>query len=503
MKRLIVFLLIPFTVLLLYYPVIFTYFSQDDFFHFKVSLTDGGLSQFINLFGFHPFAERGIAFYRPIFREALFNVFYSLFGLNPFPFRILQLLILFLNSILAYYLIFKFFKDRYLAFFVAFFYTICSAQVSPLYYLAGGIQVLAATTFLLLTLILILKSSALSFVTFILALGSHELASITPFLISALFFVRFSFSKALRNIWKVLPFFLVLFIYLYLEITRIGFSASEREYQAIFSLKTTLNSYMWYMGWALGLPEMLIDFIFPGFKLNPSLMRYWGNYYMVIFSTFLISLLLLLIGTIYLLIKKNKLFFNKKFLFFVFWFAFSLVPVILLPLHKSTQYLATGLVAFWTIIGLIILNVYQSSRFPLVNLDKIGVKWERQVVRICLILLIISLFILSVTSAILQRTTYWAAERGRYAEQLIKQVTTAYPTLPKGSIIYFENDPNYPFVATDWGSSSKQAAFILNNSDALRLIYKDPSLKVYYEDLDKLPVNYSKDKIHNISAKIF
>ena len=110
---------------------------------------------------------------------------------------------------------------------------------------------------------------------------------------------------------------------------------------------------------------------------------------------------------------------------------------------------------------------------------------------------------LSATSTILQRTTYWAAERGRFAEQLIKQVITAYPTLPKGSIIYFENDPNYPFVATDWGSSSKQASLILNNADALRLVYKDPTLEVYYEDLDKLPGDYSKDKIHNITAKIF
>lgn len=195
MKKFLVFLLIPFSVLILYYPALSTYFSQDDFFHFKVSLTDGSFGQFVNLFNFHSFSEKGIAFYRPIFREGLFNIFYSLFGLNPYPFRILQFLILFLNSILAYYLISNFFRNRYLSFFVAFFYAICSAQVSPLYYLAGGIQVLGATTFLLLTLLLSLKHSPFSFVTFLLALGSHELAAITPFLISALFFVCFPFRK--------------------------------------------------------------------------------------------------------------------------------------------------------------------------------------------------------------------------------------------------------------------------------------------------------------------
>ncbi|OGE72244.1 hypothetical protein A3H40_02590 [Candidatus Daviesbacteria bacterium RIFCSPLOWO2_02_FULL_38_15] len=475
-------LIIFITVLLLYYPAIFTYFSQDDFFHFKVSQTDGSLRQFVNLFTFHPFFEKGIAFYRPIFREAIFNIFYSLFGLNPYPFRIVQFLLLFLNSLLAYHLIYKFFKNKYLSFFVAFFYAICSAQVSPLYYLAGGIQALGTTTFLLLTLILILNNSFFAFITFLLALGSHELTSIIPFLISALLFIQYPFSKALKNVWKVLPFFLVLLIYLYLEITRIGFSASEKQYQTVLSLKTTLNSYIWYTGWALGLPEMLIDFVLPGFKLNPNLMRYWGSYYYIIFSTFLISLLLLSTGSIYLIMKRNKLFFDKKFLFFVFWFVFSLAPVILLPLHKSTQYLETGLVAFWTIIGLIILNIYRLKTL-----------------RIFCIVLIISLFTLSATSAILQRTTYWAAERGRYAKQLIKQLTAVYPVLPKGAIVYFKNDPNYPSLTHEWGSSSKQAALILNNADALRLIYKDPTIKVYYEDLEK--PDYSENNIYPLVAK--
>ncbi len=468
--------------LFLYHPAIFTYFSQDDFFHFKVSQTDGSIVKFINLFGFHSFGERGIAFYRPIFREGLFNIFYSLFGLNPYPFRILQFLLLFLNAYLIYSLITKFFNNKYLSFFVAFFYTVSSAQLSPLYYLAGGMQVLGATTFLLLTLLLTFKNSFLSFFTFLLALASHELASITPFLITTLLFVRYPLKKAIRKAWISIPFFLILFAYLYLEITMIGFSTSEKQYQMVFSLKAILNSYMWYTGWALGLPEMLIDFVSPGFKLNPNLMRYWGSYYYIIFSTFLISLLLLLTSITYLLIKKRN-FLNKQLLFFIFWFLLSLLPVILLPLHKSTQYLETGLAAFWTIIGLIILSIYQLKTL-----------------RIFCVILIASLFTLSATSAILQRTTYWAAERGKYAQQLIKQVTSAYPALPKGSVLYFKNDPNYPFVAKEWGSSSKQAALILNNADALRIVYKDPTLKVYYEDLQK--PDFSQN-LYSLVAKIY
>lgn len=495
MKRNLLFFLIPAAVLFLYYPVIFTYFSQDDFFHFKVSLTDGTLVQFINLFGFHPFSERGIAFYRPIFREGLFNIFYSLFGLNHYPFRLLQFFLLFLNSMLIYILVIKLLKTtssnpstkKHLPYFTSFFYAISAAQVSPLYYLAGGIQVLGATTFLLLSLLLVFKTPAASFIAFLLAIASHELASIIPLLILVLLFIIYPIKQALKKIWLVIPFFLVLSIYLYLEITKIGFSVAEKQYQFIFSLKTLINSYIWYIGWALGLPEMLIDFVFPGFKLNPDLMKYWGNYYQFIFPAFFISISLLLTGAIYLVVKNKQLLFNKIVLFSIFWFFVSLTPVIMLPLHKSTQYLETGLAPFWIVIGFIIFQVFHSLK---------------KFAKAYLFIVVFSLISLSATSAILQRTTYWAAERGKYAQQLIKQVQKTYPTLPKGSTIYFQNDPNYPFIASEWGSSSKQASLILNNQDALRLIYKDPTLNVYYQDKDH--PNLSKEKnVYSLEAKIF
>lgn len=473
MKKNLSFLLIPITVLFLYYPALFTYFSQDDFFHFKVSLTNGSLTQFINLFGFHPFTERGIAFYRPLFREGPFNIFYSLFGLNSYPFRILQFLLLFLNSALVYYLLLKILNNnRNLSLFTAFFYAISSAQVSPLYYLAGGVQVLGATTFLLLTLILVPKRPSLSFFTFLLGLASHELASIIPFLIMFLFFILYPFKKALRRIWQIIPFFLTLFVYLYLEITKIGFSNAEKQYQMVLSLKGAANAYMWYFGWALGLPEMLIDFVFPGFRLNSSLMKYWGNYYIIIFSTFFVSLFLLSLGLVYIVLKRKEIILNKKVFFFLFWFLISLFPVILLPLHKSTQYLETGLPAFWMLIGFIIFGSYQ-----------LFAKLNKKTARLYLFTLIFFLFSLSATSAILQRTTYWAAERGKLAKQLIDQLTSAYPTLPKGAVVYFKNDPAYPFVAKDWGGTSKQASIVLNGNDAIQLLYKDPTIQAFYEDL--------------------
>lgn len=494
------FLIIFAVVLILYYPVLTTYFSQDDFFHFKVSLTDGSFNQFINLFGFHSFSERGIAFYRPVSRELIFNIFYSIFGLNHLPLRILQLSIHLVNIFLSFILIQKIFQKNTLSFFVAFFFGISSAHVGSLYYLAGGIQSLLATTFILLTIIFFidflqkdnLKSKILFFISFLLAISSHELSIAIPILLIGLVLVYNSTQRWKRRILQLWPIFAVTIIYLYLNITKIGFSASEKQYQAVFNIKTIVNSFAWYTGWAFGLPEMLIDFISPGFKLNPTLMRYWGNYFMIIFPTFFLNIIIVISSLTYLFSKKRIIFSNRKFWFLLIWFPASLIPVIFLPLHKSTYYLSPALPSFWGSLGFIIFSAYWHLTK---KLPKLAVT--------LLIIFASSTFLLIATSIWLSNSTYWAATRGRLAKKLINQVVSSYPTLPRGSAIYFTNDPTYPFVASDWGGSSKQAYFILNGNDAIQLLYKDPTLSVFYQDLGGIPQDFPQDKIYSLVVQIY
>lgn len=499
MKKLVAIFVIYAVVLTLYYPVLTTYFSQDDFFHFKVSRTDGSLRQFFNLFGFHPFTERGIAFYRPISRELLFNPYYSIFGLEPLPFRILQLMIHLINILLVYILIQKIFQKKPLSFFVAFFFGISSAHVGSLYYLAGGIQSQVAAIFIISTLIFFIdylktrknKLLALSFLTFLLSIGSHELAVITLLLLVGLLLVYVPLKLALSNLYRLWPFYLITVTYLYLDIFKIGFSSNEPQYNLVPQLKTTLNSLVWYGGWALGLPEMLIDFVLPGFKLNPTLMRYWGNYFIIIFATFAISLSILGLILLYFISRKRAIFYNKKFWFLLIWFPIGILPVLLLPFHKSTYYLVPALPAFWGALGFLIFSFYTDLKN----------KYPKAVLSIIL-LLFLNLFVLSATSIKLGETTYWASQRGKLAEKLINQMKSEYPTLPKGAVVYFKNDPSYPFVAEDWGGTSKQANLALNGSDALQLLYKDLTLRVFYEDLGGVPKNFPKSKVYSIVARI-
>lgn len=477
-KRILLLIVLLTAVFTLYYPIFSVYFSHDDFFHFKVSQTDGTLGDFLNLFGFHPFDERGIAFYRPIFREGLFNIFYSIFGLNHLPFRILSLTIHLINITLIYFFMQKSFGKKELSFFTAFFFGITAGNVGGLYYLAGGIQSLGATMFMLATLLLFwkwleskkIKFIFLSLTTYLLSLGSHELAVVTPLVLLGLLFVQ----KRLKTGMKAtVPFFVVLAVFLYLDFFVIGFSSSEQQYQLVFSIKTIINSLAWYSAWALGIPEMFIDFVGSGFSLNPNLMKFWGDYAAGIFFFGGSAITILVASMVYAF--RSGVMHDRRFWFLLLWFPLVLSPVIILPLHKSTYYLTPALPAFWGLVGVLTFSAYnwlKERKEGLANI--LGGAF------------LASLFLLTVASVALTDKTYPAANRGRIAERLIKDVGAKYPVLPKGATVYFKNDPSYPKITGDWGGSSKQAAFVLNNSDALQLLYKDPTLRAVYEDFEKL-----------------
>ncbi len=256
-----------------------------------------------------------------------------------------------------------------------------------------------------------------------------------------------------------------------------------------FNIKTTVQTIAWYVVWAIGLPETFIDYLLPGLGLNPSLMRYWGNYYKIIFPTFFLSVFFVLIAILIVFLKKRSQIFNRVALFLFLWFIMGLLPVLLLPAHKSTHYLYPSLPAFW---GLVAFFCYNAHHIIMDN----SKKWAY----VYILLLTASLILLSSASAILGKNTYWAAKRGKLAGKLIREVKMKYPTLPKGSIVYFTNDPSYPYVSESWGSTSKQAMYALNNEDAMRLLYHDPEMRVFYEDVG-VPIEFSKTSLFLIQAQ--
>lgn len=461
----------------LYYPVFSVYFSQDDFFHFKASLTDGSLKSFINLFGFPAFEERGYAFYRPLTREGLYNIYYSLFGLDHIPFRIMSLVVHGINIFLITIFSQKLFNNKSLAYLSGLLFGISAINVGVIYYGAGGIETSYVTLFILLSVIFFEKFLFLSLLAFILALMSHEIGVITPILLLGLIYIKVGTKNLLKTVIKQLwSFGIILLTYLYLDFVQIGLKQTQIQYKPIFSIPQVANTVMWYFGWALGLPEMLIDFVLPGFKLNPNLMKYWGSFFTIIFPAFFV-----LLGVLFFnLITNKKLFLNKKILFLGAWFVIAITPVVLLPQHKFVHYLAPAMAGASILISYLIIN---SKKFVS-------------------IFFLSAFLILNISSIKLAEKTYWAINRGKIAVKLLQDIKTQYPTLPQGAIVFIKDDPKFPYISEDWGGTSKQAKFILNDQDAIQLLYKDSSLKTYYEGNSGIPKHLLQKNVFSIVAKL-
>lgn len=478
-KKILVFGLIFAVTLALYLPVFKIFFTGDDFFHFKVSMTDGSFLGLVRLFGFYPFESRGIAFYRPLFRELTYNLSYHFFGLNAFPLRVLSMVLHLANVFLLYVIVKRVSKSEKIALLSSFFFSLSAANSGAIYYLAGGLQAQGATLFAMACLILFPKHKVWAFVTFILALMSHELAVVTPLLIIGVMFLNKNLK--LKFVWF---YFIVIVLYLYAEFRIIGFSKSEVQYQLVLAPKTLLNSLSWYTVWSLGLPETLIDLVGPGLKLNPNLMKNWGDTYRFIFPAFLAlggSFVLAVATNVRKLLRTVET--QRQIIFFVVWFLAGISTVIFLPQHRSTYYLALSLPAFWVAISYFVFG---------------GGKLNR----IFSVVFLLGFVVLNVFTTKNMNTTYWAAQRGRLAEKIVSEIKSQYPTLPSGAVVFIKNDSNYPFIAEDWGGTSKQASLILSGSDALQLLYHDPKLKVYYEDLGGIPAETNTTQTFDFVAKI-
>jgi len=467
-------LIIYASVLVLYFPVLNTYFSGDDFFAFRASITDGSLQQFLNFFKAFPIEVKGYAFYRPIFREVLHYSFYSLFGLNHIPLRILLFMIHFANIALVYLFFEKLFKKPFISFFTALFFGIAAANVGTLYYMAGGLEVSGATFFVLSTILLYWEYLSTKNIKFKL-------------LLVGIVFVRQKRIRIKQLIISLMPYFLLALLLFYVNIFMIGYSAGELQYKPVISIGVLANSLSWYAGWAFGLPEMLLDFVRPGLTLNPNLMKYWGDYFNIIFPSFFVSSGILFLFSANTL--KNKVLKDRRFWFLLLWFPLALAPVLLLPQHKQTHYLVLALPAFWGAVFVIVD----------INLSKIRKKYLKHA-KALVSLFMISLIVLSIASIKLAERTYPAVQRAGIAKKLIDEVLSQYPKLPKGAVILVKNDSDYPFISNEWGGTSKQANIILSGSDALQLVYKDNELKVYYEDLGGLPEGLDNNEIFSFVA---
>jgi len=452
--------LIFLVVLGIYYPVFSLYFFQDDFFILKMGRADS-ISSFFEFFSFSN--PHGYLFYRPLTTQVYAFLVRSLFGLQPFYFHLVGFIFFLANIFLVSKIVEKLLRKRSLGFLAGFLYGISAANLGNLSYISN-FQEIGAAFFLFLSFWFYLEGRKIAILFFIFSLLSKENAIIFPLILAI--YELFLGNKRWRRIF---PFFVVLIFYSFFRIS--SGLPNISEYKPVFSPFKILNNYFWYFLWGLGLPEFVVDFVGPGFKIDPRLIIYYRREMQIIFGA-LLFFALLLTGAIIKSRKEEKL----KEAFFLFLFIIGLLPAILWPWHKFSFYLTFPLLG---LIGFLIILLNNLPRFL------VGIA-------------VFLLFVVSFTTIRLYWRTYWAITRAQISRNLIYDLKEKYPEIPKGAILYFKNDPSYPLIL-GFGRSSTQAYYVLSGENGPQVIYDDFSLRVYYEDLGEPP---EKEEIFPIVARI-
>ncbi len=427
----------------------------------------------------------GQTFYRPLSRETYNLIMYKLFGLNPVPFHMVNLFLILVNVRLLSLFVKNLTGNSLPAIFTAFIYLFSSVHDIELYYLAS-VQTLMMTTFALVSLLFylkFLKSRILNYylasiLSFLLALFCHESAIMV---LAMIFLITFVNRGGIRQKVRFLfPIVILGFLY-YLSVWDRSNLPNQQVYKAIFQPKAVLNTLSWYVLWSFGLPEMLVDFVKPKLVLKSEFILWYGDFAKIVFplTFFVVSILSIIIWSL------RKIIFAKDFLFFIASFLISISPFLFFPQHKFVYYLSLPIIWFSAALGLILALLWRVGNF-------------QKGIAACILL---AFMMISFETISLNSKTHWAAKRAKSAEVLIEQFKKDYPSVSKASIFYITDDPNYPVIAKEWGTSSKQAFYILSGSDALQLLYKDPSIKVYYEAIENPPKNLSQNKIISLTAK--
>jgi len=346
----------------LYFPSLKNFYTNDDFFHLRISQINS-VKEFFNFFNLVKSPE-GWGLYRPLTTQVFYFLTVKFFNLNPVPLHIISFLTFFAIIFLVAEFVKMITKNKSIAILAAFLYATSATHFGHLYFL-GAYQELGMTLFFLLSVISFYKFELtnktkyliFSLFYFIFALTSKETAVILPFIIVLVHLYLLIAKEKVKSlkefIFSVLPFFVLLSLYLFMRLKYYGFAQGD-SYVWDFSIKRALNTLVWYKLWSFNIPETLVDFVGPGLRLNPNLFKYWGSQFRIIFSLFAAQIIILFLSVFskYKNILKNW----RIYLFIAAWFVLTLIPVLFLPVHKFTYYLTLPLIGISVCISILLIN---------------------------------------------------------------------------------------------------------------------------------------------------
>lgn len=184
-------------------------FLSDDLAEIVQNPNIGNLGHAIST---HPFA-----FIRPL----LYGITYHIAGLNPAPFRLINILF-HTASVLIIFIIFNYLKKRSLGILVASIFAVHPAIGEAVVWVSGGMYPQYTFFFLLSFLFYIQKDKSkkyffLSILAYLLSFMSHPQMPLSLFLIFPLW--ELSFGNLRKNSLKMLPFFILSVAYVFVTLS--------------------------------------------------------------------------------------------------------------------------------------------------------------------------------------------------------------------------------------------------------------------------------------------
>lgn len=456
--------------LLIFSPSFKTGFSQDDYKNLY-------LSQNINqvFSSFNIFQKAEYPFFRPISTQLYFYILRQLFGLKPFFYHIFNFIMFAVNILLVNKLIILLTKSQKAGIFGIIFFAVNTTHFAPMNSPAY-VQELFFVCFSVLSIIFLLKKQKKKeIVFFILALMSKETGVILPF-VYLLIDIVLQKTQFFRSVKSHLTIFIILLIYLFGHIFFYGVPKSS-SYVFQFG-KSNILSLMWYFLWALSTPNILIDFLLPGFKMNKVFFVIGG--YQAFLAIIGICVLLFCLVPFFLFALRNN---NLKKLTFCcsLWFAMGVLPLIIFPLHKLAVEQSFSLVAFAIWSGAVL-----------------GKIWDNNFVNKFLIALFMLFYTaFAINSVSLAYKTHWTVRSAAQAKNVFSYLFHKYPNLKKGQVLYFKNGvvkiPEY--------GSSRQIYLATGEGKGFEVVY-GYKFKLFFEEINPLPKNQKNKAIIINSSKL-
>ena len=453
---------------IIFFPSLNTFYTHDDFFLLRLSNAHS-VGDFIGFFNLTK-APEGLGMYRPLAMQSFYLIARA-FDLNPLSLHVVSFITFFGVICLVYKVTDKLTENKSISQLAAFFYAVSSSHFSHLYFL-GVYQETAVTLFVLLSVLFFIKylegsiwDYVPSLVFFILAMLSKETALVTPVLFILVYFYqkmlgyKIDFKKFIK---ALLPIVILLAGYIYMRFNFFGFP--EGDSYLIDVSPRIANTLFWYGLWAFNLPEMLVDFIGPGLRINLAPLLTWKVYILTSLISFAVILLSAGISKLMILNKDKRIVIHV--LFGLLWFVITLAPVVIYPWHKFSYYLTLPLFGIAFALGYLCIL----SKSKLI----IG-------------LIVLFWMIGSVSNLILFQKTHWIIKGSQISENAYNYFRVI--NLSGKSIVFYDTleDADSPWIPSQ----------TLKNT-----LSDEDFFEVYFSEIKSVDYQVGEEKLENYDIKI-